>query len=151
MLSVATVAWRHWRRVTFRSHCRSATDTNIPSRQEGQDNPQDLTPEPEQRSVNGWESLDGVDLSAVYRTRFAVLQNCPFQFRGRFRLAARQALEARQEAVLNHDVERRFVLGSSSVYSRSCCCADHAPREKLGKRSCAIDLTSLVPEIGRVS
>ena len=79
--------------------------TNIASRQEGQDNPQDLTPEPEQRSVNGWESLDGVDLSAVYRTRFAVLQNCPFQFRGRFRLAARQALEARQEAVLNHDIE----------------------------------------------
>ena len=80
-------------------------DPDIASRQVGCDNPQVPTPEPERVPASGWEVLYGVDLTAVCQTRSAVIQNCPFQFKGRFRQAARQALEARQEAVLSHDIE----------------------------------------------
>ena len=43
-----------------------------------------------------WDVLDQVNLEEVCRTRFAVLQNCQFQLRGRFRQAARVALDSEQ-------------------------------------------------------
>ena len=47
------------------------------------------SPSPDSR----WEVLDQVNLEEVCRTRFLVLQSCPFQLRGRFRQACRVALE----------------------------------------------------------
>ena len=40
-----------------------------------------------------WDVLDQVNLEEVCRTRFPVLQSCPFFLRGRFRQASRVALE----------------------------------------------------------
>ena len=47
---------------------------------------------------------DQVLLSQVFDTRFRVLQSCPHHLRGRFRQAARCALEARHEASIAGDL-----------------------------------------------
>ena len=45
-----------------------------------------------------------VDLEEVCRTRFLVLQSCPFQLRGRFKQASRVALEILHNGVVGHDL-----------------------------------------------
>ena len=47
--------------------------------------------------------LDCVNLQDVFQRRFIVLRNCPHHVRGRFRQAARQALELRSHAVRVQD------------------------------------------------
>ena len=42
--------------------------------------------------AQSWEALDPINLAEVFQIRFPVLQSCPFQFRGRYRHAARTAL-----------------------------------------------------------
>ena len=50
-----------------------------------------------------WEVVDSVDLGAMFEQRFPVLQSCPYHVRGRYRQAARRALEARSHAVRTQD------------------------------------------------
>ena len=61
-------------------------------------------PAPESFSDSSWSKLDQVLLSQVFDTRFRVLQSCPDHFRGRFRQAARCALEARLQASIAGDL-----------------------------------------------
>ena len=50
-----------------------------------------------------WEVVDSVDLGAMFEQRFPMLQSCPYHVRGRYRQAARRALEARSHAVMSQD------------------------------------------------
>ena len=50
-----------------------------------------------------WDVLDDVRLTDVFDERRTVLQSCSVHLRGRFRHAARIALEARSVAVLSND------------------------------------------------
>ena len=61
---------------------------------ENQSSPQNRTP---------WEMIDDIDLEEEFQHRFQVLQGCAAHLKGRFRQAARVALEARHNAVHNND------------------------------------------------
>ena len=57
-----------------------------------------------QRHDSRWDVFDRVNLDEVCRTRFAVLQSCPFQLRGRFRQVSRAARETLNNGVVGYDV-----------------------------------------------
>ena len=61
---------------------------------EFQSSPQSRTP---------WEMFDDINLEEEFQHRFQVLQGCPAHLKGRFRQAAKVALEARHNAAHNND------------------------------------------------
>ena len=74
---------------------REEAQPNIVEDRENQSVPKNRTP---------WEMFDDIDLEEEFQhRRFQVLQGCPAHLKGRFRQAARVALEARHNAVHNND------------------------------------------------
>ena len=73
---------------------REEAQPNIVEDREIQSAPQNRTP---------WEMFDDIDLEEEFQHRFQVFQGCPAHLKGRFRQAARVALEARHNAVHNND------------------------------------------------
>ena len=60
-----------------------------------------VAPEPTSDPDARWDVLEDVNLDGICSKRFPVLQNCPFQMRGRFRQATRVALDPSQWSELS--------------------------------------------------